>query len=668
MRIADDRERSRWVLIGSRINPLIIMTTQGHIIIGTAGHIDHGKTSLVKVLTGVDTDRLKEEKERGITIELGFAPITLPSGLRLGLVDVPGHERFVKNMVAGATGIDLVLLVIAADEGVMPQTREHLDICQLLGVQDGVVALTKTDMVEEDWIEMVTEDVREYLSGTFLQDAPIVPISSMTGSGKEEMVAAIETAAREIPARTDKGIFRLPVDRVFTMKGFGTVVTGTLTSGNISTGEEILFLPGDRKTKLRGLQVHGESVSTSSAGIRTALNLQGIDKDEIHRGQTATRAGVLQSTLMLDARVRLLPSAPRPMKNRERVRLHLYTTEIMTRATILEGDLIQPGEEGLVQLRLEEPAVALPGDRFVIRSYSPMTTIGGGHIIDPLPRKHRRNRPPVIKQLKRLEEGSPQDHIQVYLEEAGDHGLEAVTLSMRTGLAHSDMNELLAGMGDDSKVVLAVIGDGTLAYSAASFDRIKDRLLKALEKFHQANPARAGIGREELRMRVARQLPDRPYRNLLTALQELGSIALDGDTVRIGSHEASLTPEQEVLARKVVGVLEKSQLSAPFLAEISGHLNTPPADLKTVLNLLADRGDLVRIKDDYFLTSNVHDTLLKGVGEYFRSNQEMALADFREIVGTTRKWMIPLLEYLDRTQVTMRKGDVRIKRGTRSQT
>ncbi len=638
------------------------LTTQGHIIIGTAGHIDHGKTSLVKILTGVDTDRLKEEKERGITIELGFAPITLPSGLRLGLVDVPGHERFVKNMVAGATGIDLVLLVIAADEGVMPQTREHLDICQLLGVKDGVVALTKTDMVEEDWIQMVTEDVREYLSGTFLENAPIVPVSSMTGSGREEMVAAIETAAREIPGRSDQGIFRLPVDRVFTMKGFGTVVTGTLISGNISTGEEILFLPGGRKTKLRGMQVHAESVSTSSAGTRTALNLQGIDKDEIHRGQTAVRSGVLQSTLMLDARIRLLPSAPRPMKNRERVRLHLYTAEIMTRATILDNDLIQPGEVGLVQLRLEEPAVALPGDRFVIRSYSPMTTIGGGQVIDPLPAKHRRNRPPVIERLMRLEEGNSQDRVQVYLEEAGDHGLEAATLSMRTGLSTSEMKELLSGMSDDSRVVLADTGDGSLAYSAASFEKIKDRLIKALEKFHQANAARAGIGREELRMRVARQLPDRPYRNLLTALQKQGLIALDGDIVSIGGHEATLTHEQEILAGKVLELIEKTKLSAPFLSEISEDLKATPGDLKTVLNLLAGRGDLVRIKDDYFIGSHAHDVLLKGVQEYFGSNQEMALADFREIAGTTRKWMIPLLEYLDRTQVTMRKGDVRIKR------
>jgi selenocysteine-specific elongation factor len=641
------------------------LTTQGHIIIGTAGHIDHGKTSLVKVLTGVDTDRLKEEKKRGITIELGFAPFTLPSGLRLGLVDVPGHERFVKNMVAGATGIDLVLLVIAADEGVMPQTREHLDICQLLGVKSGVVALTKTDMVDDEWLEMITEDVKSYLTGTFLQDAPIVPFSALTGSGKEEMISTIESAASEIPGRTSEGIFRLPVDRVFTMIGFGTVVTGTLTSGNISTGEEILFLPGDRKTKLRGLQVHGESVSTSSAGTRTALNLQGIDKDEIHRGQTAVTEGVLRSTLMLDAMINLLPSAPRPLKNRERVRLHLYTAEIMTRVAILEGDFIQPGEEGLVQFRLEEPAIALPGDRFVIRSYSPMATIGGGHIIDPLPGKHRRNRPVVIERLMRLEEGSLQDRVEVFLEEAGDHGMEAATLSVKTGLDTPDMKEMLSNMGDDSKVILAVTGDGTLAYSAASFDRIKDRLLKALEKFHQANPARAGLGREELRNRVARELPDRPYRNLLTALKEQGLIALDGDVVRIGSHEATLTPEQEVLARKVLGLLEKSQLSAPFLADISDDLKALPGDLKTVLNLLADRGDLVRIKDDYFVTSGSHDLLLKGVDEYFGSKQEMTLADFREIVDTTRKWMIPLLEYLDRTQVTMRKGDVRIKRGTR---
>ena len=293
------------------------MTTQGHIIIGTAGHIDHGKTSLVRVLTGVDTDRLKEEKERGITIELGFAPLTLPSGVRFGLVDVPGHERFVKNMVAGATGIDLVLLVIAADEGVMPQTREHLDICQLLGVTIGLVVLTKVDMVDDDWLELVTEDVRDYLAGSFLEGAPIVPFSAVDGTGREELLTVLNDMASTVPSRTGEGIFRLPVDRVFSMKGFGTVVTGTLISGGISAGEEVVFLPGDKKAKLRGLQVHGELVDASSAGTRTALNLQGIDKEEIHRGQTACRQDTLESTLMIDAKVSLLPSAPRLPQTRD---------------------------------------------------------------------------------------------------------------------------------------------------------------------------------------------------------------------------------------------------------------------------------------------------------------------------------------------------------------
>ncbi len=639
------------------------MTTQGHIIVGTAGHIDHGKTSLVKVLTGVDTDRLKEEKERGITIELGFAPLTLPSGLRLGLVDVPGHERFVKNMVAGATGIDLVLLVIAADEGIMPQTREHLDVCQLLGVRDGVVVLTKTDMVDQEWMEMVTEEVKNYLGGTFLQGAPVIPFSAVTGSGKEEISTAIETAAGRVTGRDDQGIFRLPVDRVFTMKGFGTVVTGTIASGNISIGEEIWFLPGDRKARLRGLQVHGESVDQSAAGTRTALNLQGVDKEEIHRGQTVMKIGNFSSTLMLDAMVKLLPSAPRPLKNRDRVRLHLYTAEIMTRVTILEGDVLQPGEEGLIQFRLEEAAVALPKDRFVIRSYSPMTTIGGGHIIDPLPRKHRRNTPSVIDQLTGLENGDPRGRIKVYLEETGEYGLEGVKLSVRTGLEPTALEGLLAVMVEAGEIVVARTSEGTLVYSSSSFDRIKDRLLQALEKFHRSNPAKTGIGREELRMKVARQLPDRPYRNLLSALQEHGAIILEGDIVRIGSHEATLTPHQEELAGEVNRILGEAGLSPPFVADLVKAMKISPAELKLVLNLLADRGDLVRIKDDYFVTSDAHTALLKGVDDYFESRQEMALIDFREIVDTTRKWMIPLLEYLDRTLVTMRKGDVRIKRG-----
>jgi len=640
--------------------------TQGHIIVGTAGHIDHGKTSLVRVLTGVDTDRLKEEKERGITIELGFAPLTMSSGLRMGLVDVPGHERFVKNMVAGATGIDLVLLVIAADEGVMPQTREHLDICQLLGVREGIVVLTKTDMVDHEWIDMVSEDVRDYLAGTFLQDAPVVPFSSATGEGREEILAALEKLAGKVPARSGSGIFRLPVDRVFTMKGFGTVVTGTMISGAVSAGEEVVFLPGGKTARLRGLQVHGELVQTGSAGTRTALNLQGLNKDDIHRGQTASHPGSLIPSLMLDARVSLLSSAPRPLKNRDRVRLHLYTDEIMTRVAILEEDTLQPGTDGLVQLRLEKWAVALPGDRFVIRSYSPITTIGGGEILDPLPLKHRRFRPPVLGQLARLESDEPAQKIQVLLEEAGDYGLPARQLGVRTGLGSPAVEKLLDEMAGEEKVVVSKAGEDLLAYSRVSFEMIKERLIRALEKYHRVNPAKTGIGREELRMRVAKQLPDRPYRNLLTALREQGDILLDGDTVRLGGHEASLTPQQEKLAGRVLNILKSRSLSAPFLPELAEELGSSPADLKTVLNLMAEKGDLVRIKDDYFITQAACKSLMDGVEAFFKVKSELALADFREIVNTTRKWMIPLLEYLDRIQVTMRKGDVRIKRGQSS--
>jgi selenocysteine-specific elongation factor len=639
------------------------MTTQGHIIVGTAGHIDHGKTSLVKVLTGVDTDRLKEEKERGITIELGFAPLTLPSGLLLGLVDVPGHERFVKNMVAGATGMDLVLLVIAADESVMPQTREHLEICQLLGVREGVVVLTKTDMVDQEWVEMVSEEVRDYLAGTFLQEAPIVPFSSLTGEGRDDVLTALGKAAERVPDRSGGGIFRLPVDRVFTMKGFGTVATGTMISGSVSTGEEVVFLPGEKAARVRGLQVHGELVQAGHAGTRTALNLQGVGKEEIHRGQTAARPGSLIPSLMLDVRLSLLPSAPRPLKNRDRVRLHLYTDEIMTRVAILEGEKLEPGANGLVQLRLEKKTVALPGDRFVIRSYSPITTIGGGEILDPFPRKHRRFRKPVLEHLSRLESGTAVLKIREFLDEAGEFGLPAGQLGVRTGLGYGPVEELLDEMAGAGEVVASRGGEGLLAYSRTAFDRIRERLIRALEKYHGANPAKAGIGREELRMRVAKELPDRPYRNLLDTMKEQGDILLDGDTVRLGGHEASLTPQQENLAAKVLNVLRPKGLSAPFLTELAEELRSSTGELKTVLNLMAERGDLVRVKDDFFITSTACRSLKEGVHRFFEDKRELSLAEFREITDTTRKWMIPLLEYLDRTQVTMRKGDVRIMRG-----
>ena len=639
------------------------MTTQGHIIVGTAGHIDHGKTSLVKTLTGVDTDRLKEEKERGITIELGFAPLNLPSGVRIGIVDVPGHERFVKNMVAGATGIDLVILVIAADEGVMPQTREHLDICQLLGTRGGVVVLTKTDMVDDDWLELVTEDVKEYLSGTFLEGAPVVPFSSIDGSGREELLRILDEMAGKVPSRSVSGIFRLPVDRVFSMKGFGTVVTGTLISGRVSSGEEVVFYPGQKKARLRGVQVHGESVADSFAGTRTALNLQGVEKDQISRGDTTAHPGTLTSTFLLDARIQLLPSAPRTLKNRSRVRLHLFTSEVMARVILLDCEVLEPGQQALVQLRMDAAAVAQPGDRFVLRSYSPVTTLGGGTVLDPVPVKHRRLRQPVLDHLSRLDTQDPLLRMEALLDDAGDHGIRIVDLSPRAGIRVDGTLDMINKLQSEGKSVLIGSGEAAMAYSSGSYEDLKGKLISVLKAFHKANPVKPGMGREELRMKFARNLPDRPYRNLLGALQEKGEIRIDGDIVRAQSHQATLTPDQEGLGKKVSALLEAQALSAPFLAEMAESLSTDAVKLKPVLNLMAQNGKAVRVKDDYFIHPDAERDLLEGVERYFAKEKEMSLKDFREIADTTRKWMIPLLEYLDRTQVTMRRGDVRIRRG-----
>ncbi|GBE15210.1 selenocysteine-specific elongation factor [bacterium BMS3Abin14] len=637
--------------------------TRAHIIIGTAGHIDHGKTALVRSLTGINTDRLKEEKERGITIELGFAPLTLPSGLRVGLVDVPGHERFVRNMVAGATGIDLVLLVVAADEGVMPQTREHLDICQLLGTRGGIVVLSKIDMVEADWLEMVTEDVREYLAETFLCDAPIIPFSAVDGTGKDELLKAMEQAAMRVPGKSLEGVFRLPVDRVFSMKGFGTVVTGTLISGRIAVGEEVNFFPEGRRAKLRGIQVHGNQVRESSAGTRTAMNLQGIEKGQIRRGETAAHAGSLIPTYLLDVHIRLLSSAPRPLKNRTRVRLHLYTSEIMARVVLLEDESLDPGHEAVAQIRLEASAVAQPGDRFVLRSYSPITTIGGGVVLDPVPAKHRRMRKTVIAHLARLHTDNPGNRMEALLDEAGDYGGTAGVIGTRAGVSVPEAIGLLRDLEADGKAVLIGDGPGALAYSSVSFDGLKDRLVKVLHVFHRAHPLKKGIGKEELRMKSAGMLPDRPYRNLLSALAEKNVIGVDGNTVFLMGHSAAFTPEQQKLAKRVGAILEAAGLSAPFVLDLASDLGVDAPHLKAVLGLMCERGEAVRVKDDFYVHPDANSTLMARVDSYFGSNAELSMKGFREIAGTSRKWMIPLLEYLDRMQVTMRRGDVRIRRG-----
>ncbi|RLC28530.1 MAG: selenocysteine-specific translation elongation factor, partial [Deltaproteobacteria bacterium] len=417
------------------------------IILGTAGHIDHGKTSLIKALTGIDTDRLKEEKQRGITIELGFAHFELPGGQVIGIVDVPGHEKFVKNMVAGATGIDLVALVIAADEGVMPQTKEHLEICQLLDIRHGLVILTKIDMVDADWMELVREDVREYLSGTFLADAPVVEVSSVTGRGLPELTRTLETLAAEVPEKDIGHIFRIPVDRVFTMKGFGTVITGTSISGRIQTGDEITIYPQGLNAKIRGLQVHNREVDRVRAGLRTAVNLQGVEKAVIRRGDVLATKEALRVTYMVDVRLDLLDSAPRKLKNRARVRFHSGTSEIMARVVLLDREELMPGESCFAQVRLDEPTAVLKDDRFVIRSYSPVRTIGGGAVLNALPgRKKKRYSDAVMSQMNVLHTGGLSELIELFVSLGRFEGIEQGELPFLTNTGRKKLDEALRSL------------------------------------------------------------------------------------------------------------------------------------------------------------------------------------------------------------------------------
>ena len=425
------------------------------IVLGSAGHIDHRKTSLVKALTGTDTDRLKEEKARGITIELGFAFLDLPSGQRLGIVDVPGHEKFVKNMVAGATGIDLVALVIAADEGVMPQTREHLDICSLLDVRTGLVVLTKTDMVDEEWLGLVQEDVAEYLEGTFLAGAPIVPVSSTTRQGIDEMVRVLDEMVSTLDERPAFGPWRLPVDRVFTMKGFGTVITGTAVGGAVSIGQEVEIYPRDIKAKVRGLQVHNQEVQEARRGQRTAVNLQGVEKAVIERGDVVATPGSLQPSLWLDLECSALKDMLRPLKNRAPIRFHTGTGEIMGRVMFLDRDDLKPGEHCYCQVRLESPVAVMAGDRYVLRSYSPVATVAGGTILHPHPGRHKRRRPEIIEDLRTLQLGSPAERIAVHARLAGEAGITAGELVRLVNLPGKDLERLLTELSSKTEGELA---------------------------------------------------------------------------------------------------------------------------------------------------------------------------------------------------------------------
>ena len=632
-----------------------------HFVLGTAGHVDHGKTALIKALTGVDTDRLKEEKERGITIELGFAALNLPSGEILGIVDVPGHEKFIKNMVAGAAGIDIVMLVIAADEGIMPQTKEHLHICSLLGITTGIVALTKIDLVEKDWLELVKSEITEYLLGSFLENAPIVPVSAIKQEGLTDLITAIDAAVRKINEKADDGIFRLPVDRVFTMKGFGTVITGTMISDHIKIGEEIEILPEAVTTRIRGIQVHNQPVDTAWAGQRTAINLQGIEKSTIERGNVLVRPKTVWASKRLDAFVEFLASNTKNLKNRALVRLHTGTSEIIARIILLDKDDLAPGQKAFAQLVLESADVIVAGDRFVLRSYSPVTTIGGGQIIDPLPLKHKRQNGKIIADLNILQNGSLLERISVIMERTGYAGINLRGLTFRLGVNAKKIRESLENLFSGKKAIL-LDSEDTTVISAHFNNQLEELIINNLAAYHKKNPLQAGISKEQLKETLGRTISVKLFNLALRSLGKKETIVSDKDNVRLAGHQVKLAGDLDSLRHDITRIYRDAGLTPPSLSDVVSGFKDQKAKAQSIIKLMLKDGDLIKINEEMCFSREVLVKLREDYKAMLIKDGKATPATFKDLTGLSRKYIIPLMEYFDVNKLTVRVGDHRILR------
>ena len=651
------------------------------IIVGTAGHIDHGKTALVKALTGIDADRLEEEKRRGITIDLGFAHMDLPAPngetLRLGFVDVPGHERFVRNMLAGVGGIDLVLLVIAADEAIKPQTREHFDILQLLGVQRGITVLTKSDAVDAETLEVVRLEVEEFLRGTFL-DRPksIVAVSALTGSGLDDLKRAIVAAAAEVQPRDSHAIARLPIDRVFTMKGFGTVVTGTLVAGTIRREDEMEVFPAGRRVRVRGVQVHGQTANVAAAGQRTALNLAGASTEDLSRGMTLAPPATFEATRRADVRLRLLPSVPRPLKDRARVHLHSYTMETVAEIVLLHGRELDPtpsagsgqalakdarvghpgrpqllpGHEAFARLKLPEAALLLPGDRFIIRQFSPVVTIGGGVVLDAAPILRM---PGHTEFLNTLAGGDAEAILRARIARRNREGISMARLVAETGWAKNVIEARLAQALQTGEVVRA----GELFLHGSALEALKRHIVGRAADFHKNNPLVGGISKEELRAQVE-ALPE-VFETAAAVLVREKKLEVVGDLVRLPGHGVAMKDEESESKKKIEDAFASAGLKAPALQEVIAGLKVDKVRAHKIVTLLLREKILIKVSDDLVFHRSALEELRRQMAAYKVKSAKIDVAQFKELTGVTRKYAIPLLEYLDRERVTKRVGDER---------
>jgi selenocysteine-specific elongation factor len=626
------------------------------VIVGTAGHIDHGKTALVKALTGIDTDRLEEEKRRGITIDIGFAHLDLPGPegdpLRFGFVDVPGHERFVRNMLAGVGGIDVVLLVIAADESIKPQTREHFDICRLLSVRRGITVLTKSDLVDRETLEVVRLEVEEFLRNSFLDAsrAPIVAVSSRTGEGIEDLRRALVEAVAEVPARDSTAFVRLPIDRVFTMKGFGTVVTGTLISGTVRKEDELEVFPNGPRVRVRAVEVHGTEADQAEAGQRTALNLGGVTREQLARGMSLAPPGVFRPTSQLDVELSLLPSA-KPLKERTRVRFHSYTSEIVATLTLHGEKQVAPGETAFAQVRLAHPTLLVPGDRFILRQLSPAMTIGGGVVVENTPSRKIRNRSEYISFLRQVR-ASGKEALRARVAAAGLAGLTVRDGIARTGWTRQQLASTLAGIPE-----ITAVGEHLILTLALG--TIEQQLSSALEGFHNQNPLVAGMSREELRGRF----PDVSHEVFSRVLERAaggGKVELAGDLVRLRGRNVVMKDEESESKRILEAAFQTAGLKVPAMKEVLAGLKVDKARAQKIVTLLLRDKVLVKVSDDLLFHREALDDLRRLMAQEKAKSSKINVARFKDLTGVTRKYAIPLLEYLDRERITRRVGDERV--------
>jgi selenocysteine-specific elongation factor len=628
-----------------------------HVIVGTAGHIDHGKSALVKALTGIDPDRLKEEQQRGITIDLGFAHLDL-GDVQVGFVDVPGHEKFVKNMLAGVGGIDFVLLVIAADESIMPQTREHFDICRLLGVGAGIVVINKMDLVDSDMIELVREEIEESTRGSFLEKADVIPVSSRTGEGIETLKKAIHDLALAVHSRPANRMLRLPIDRAFSIRGFGTVVTGTLTSGDIQKDQEIELIPGGLKAKVRGLQVHGSMTNRAVAGQRTAVNLQGIDLAQVERGMVITPPNLFQSTQILDVRLMLLPGA-KPIKNLVKVRFHQGTLEVLARVALLGQDVLAPGESGYAQLRLDAPVFCLHGDAFIIRQFSPTITIGGGIILHPNPSKHKSTDKQTLIALQGLDHGSLQEKIPVLLATNVKRAMNLSELNSLLGLPGSDLVKVCSDLAKAGKLVMLPALSPILVLPHV-VESLKKETLEQISSFHKENTLQKGISREELRKRFYDDLPLEVFRYCLDELVGKKKISILEEAVSLYGREVQLTSEAQQIRQTIEALFQKAGLQPPLISDLPNSISAKPEEIRRIFFWMIKEKILIKLSDDLVYHRTILESIKSQIKGKFAPGTKFGVAEFKELFDITRKHAIPLLEYLDRERFTRRLGNDRI--------